>query len=148
MVVYRWGMPETNAWSKYVDMTSGGDYNSAIAHKVGVDPATVGRWRTGANAPAPRQVVDYARAYNQNPLAALIAAGYLTADEIGLPITIPDTTVHDFDTVTLAEELVSRLRDAEPSPTYFLHTNDIGDDVGHIAFTENDGRSTKDGTLP
>jgi hypothetical protein len=99
-------------WSKYIDATSGGAYNNAIAEAIGVDPATVGRWRTGAVDPKPRQVVAYARAFGQGPVAALIAAGYLTEAELDLPVSAPRVyTLDDFSDLELAEELVRRLRE-------------------------------------
>lgn len=97
-------------WSKYIDATSDGAYNSVIAEKCGVDPATVGRWRTGAVDPKPRQVVAYARAYGQSPISALVAAGYLTEEEVGMPVAVPRAyALDDFSPLELAEEVVNRL---------------------------------------
>jgi hypothetical protein len=105
-------------WSRFIDATSDGAYNTAIADAIGVDPATVGRWRTGTVDPKPRQVVAYARAFGQGPIAALIAAGYLTDAEVDLPISAPRAyTLDDFSALELAAELVRRLReDADPRP--------------------------------
>lgn len=105
-------MVDKTHWSKYIDATSGGAYNNAIAEAIGVDPATVGRWRTGAVDPKPRQVVAYARAFGQGPVAALIASGYLTEAELDLPVSAPRVyTLDDFSDLELAEELVRRLRE-------------------------------------
>lgn len=78
---------EQMRWSTYIDATSGGAKNSEIARRVGVDPATVGRWRTGMTDPNPRQVVAYARAFDRPSVEALIAAGYITAEEAGVPVS-------------------------------------------------------------
>lgn len=75
-------------WSSYVDATSDGVRNSEIARRAGVDPATVGRWRSGSTDPNPRQVVAYARAFGRPPVEALIAAGYLTAEEAEVPVAV------------------------------------------------------------
>lgn len=103
-------MTEKTQWSRYIDATSDGAYNAAIAEAIGVDPATVGRWRTGAVDPKPRQVVAYARAFGQSPISALVAAGYLTEEEVGMPMSAPRAyTLDDFSALELAEELVQRL---------------------------------------
>lgn len=106
-------MIEKTQWSRFIDATSGGAFNSAIAEAVGADPATIGRWRAGTVEPKPRQVVSYARAFGQSPIAALIAAGYLIAEEVDLPTTPRRYTLDDFSSVELAEELVERLASEE-----------------------------------
>ncbi|KHK96360.1 hypothetical protein LK09_15340 [Microbacterium mangrovi] len=106
-------MVDKTQWSKYIDATSDGAYNNAIAESIGVDPATVGRWRTGTVDPKPRQVVAYARAFGQTPVSALIAAGYLTEAEAQLPAAAPRAyTLDDFSELELATELVRRLRES------------------------------------
>lgn len=108
-------MTEKNDWSKYIDATAGGALNVAIAKRLNLDPATIGRWRTGAVDPKPRQVVAYARAFAQSPIQALVAAGYLTPDEVGIAFSDPRSrTLEDFSTVELAEEITERLS-SDPS---------------------------------
>jgi transcriptional regulator with XRE-family HTH domain len=103
-----------NAWSRYIDATSMDDLNFVIAEKVGVDPATVGRWRTGATDPKPRQVVAYARAYGLSPLQALVAAEFLSEEELGMSVGAPKAyALTDFASVDLAEELLARLERLE-----------------------------------
>lgn len=107
-------MTKKNSWSLFIDATARGEYNNAIAERTGVDPATIGRWRTGAVDPKPRQVVAYARAYGESPIQALIAAGYLDAQDLDIPLGPPRTyTLDDFSTLELAEEVVSRLESGE-----------------------------------
>lgn len=97
-------------WSSYIDATAGGALNNAIADRIGVDPATIGRWRTGAVDPKPRQVVAYARAFGLSPIQALIAAGYITHEEVDLPTGPPRAySLDDFTTLELAEELTERV---------------------------------------
>lgn len=106
-----------------------------IAPKVGVDKATVGRWRTGAVDPKPRQVVAYARAYGLNPISALIAAGFLSAQELDIEVSIPITTLADYSVTELAEELASRLRQGANGGSIaalFPTTTDIGNDKTHV----------------
>lgn len=129
--------PQT-PWSRYIDATSNGDLNTVIAQKVRVDPATVGRWRTGAIDPKPRQVVEYARAYGLSPLSGLIAAGYITEQEVGVKVFVPDITLSDFTVTALAEELASRLRDHQSGRTVtdlFPTTTTIGDDKAHVTIS-------------
>lgn len=103
-------MTDKNDWSKYIDATSGGALNVTIAKRLNLDPATIGRWRTGAVDPKPRQVVAYARAFDQSPIQALVAAGYLAPDEVGIEFADPRArTLDDFSTYELAEEIAERL---------------------------------------
>jgi hypothetical protein len=128
-------------WSKYIDATSDGAYNTAIAEAIGVDPATVGRWRTGAVDPKPRQVVAYARAFGQGPIAALIAAGYLTEAEVDLPVAAPRVyTLDDFSALELATELVRRLREGGDvgGPREDAHSVDLSREVYELAASEDD----------
>jgi len=97
-----------NTFGAFIDATKGGDIDITIAEKTGVTPATVGRWRKGTAAPRPSQAVAYARAYKLSPFSALIAAGFLTEEEIGLPVTIPNSTLEDFSLGELAMEILRR----------------------------------------
>ncbi|MEV4689417.1 helix-turn-helix domain-containing protein [Microbacterium sp. LWH3-1.2] len=107
-------MPDKTSWSHYIDATSAGAYNAVIAERIGVDPATVGRWRAGAVDPKPRQVVAYARAFELSPVQALVAAGYLDEDELDLPTTPPRAyALNDFSTSELLEEALARVAHGE-----------------------------------
>lgn len=107
-------MPDKTPWSEYIDATSAGAYNAVIADRIGVDPATVGRWRAGAVDPKPRQVVAYARAFDLSPVQALVAAGYLDESELDLPVTPPRAfSLRDFSTSELLEEALSRVAHGE-----------------------------------
>lgn len=134
--VYCGQMDQQRAWPQYIDATRGTDPNTVIASKVGVDPVTVGRWRAGTHDPKPRQVVEYARAYGLSPLSALVAAGYLTEDEIGIEVSVPTMTLSDFSVNQLAEELAQRLRKPHKPDALkgdFPLTTDVGDGRQHIA---------------
>jgi hypothetical protein len=129
-------MNSKTAWSRYIDSTSLGDMNTAIAEKVNVDPATVGRWRAGSVDPRPRQVVVYARAYGQSPISALIGAGYLTPEEAEVEVSISTTTLSDFPTTSLAEELLRRTRifsNLDIDSKMLPHTGDNGNGSPSIA---------------
>jgi hypothetical protein len=47
----------------------------------GTSPATINRWRKDTH-PDANKVVAFSRAYGENPLVALIVAGYITEDDI------------------------------------------------------------------
>jgi transcriptional regulator with XRE-family HTH domain len=97
-----------NQWADYVKTNSNGDLNSTIATKVGVDPATVGRWVKGTSDPNPRQVVAFARSYNVPAIAALIAADYLTPEDVD--VVVPESpTLDGIATNALVDELARRL---------------------------------------
>lgn len=126
-------MTNLNSWSRFIDATSNGDLNRVIAERVGVDPATIGRWRSGAVEPKPRQVIEYARVYGLSPLSGLIAASYLTEEELSIEVVIPMATLADFSIVALAEELTSRVKREHGVRTdLFPHTDDPGDDKPYV----------------
>lgn len=100
----------TKSWTDYVKTNSLGDPNYVIAQKVGVDPATIGRWFTGRSDPKPRQVVAFARAYGHNPVNALVAAGFLSAEDFDGDVKIEaPTTLDHISTNTLVDELERRM---------------------------------------
>lgn len=112
-------------WSKYIDATCNDAKNTEIARKVGVDPATVGRWRTGSTDPNPRQVVAYARAFGRSAAEALVAAGYLTADEVGVPIQdVSADPLAGTATTQLLREAIRRIEADETNVTGVAEDDD------------------------
>lgn len=99
-----------STWADYVQTNSNGDQKSIIAGKVGVDPATAGRWVRGAVTAQPLQVIAFARAYGLNPIPGLIAAGYLTADDVAENVTIETPQgLEGIATHALVDELERRI---------------------------------------
>lgn len=97
-------------WSRYVEARRGSDTNSQVASVVGVDPATVGRWLSGRSEPQLAQVIAFGRAYDSNPLTALLAAEYLTPDDLGATVTVDyPTSLDDYSTAALLREIEKRL---------------------------------------
>lgn len=82
-----------------------------MAKRVTASEATIGRWIKGTvGAPEPRTAVELARAYGASPLAALMAAGYLTQDELDSPAESPRLLqLTAFTDLELAQELVRRI---------------------------------------
>ncbi|RFA12113.1 hypothetical protein B7R22_16920 [Subtercola boreus] len=94
----------------YVQFVVAGDSDSKVADKVGVNSSTIGRWRTGAVDPKPRQVVAFARAYNVSPIGALIAADYVSETDLDIPVTSP--RLDSYSTYELLSEVQTRLLEA------------------------------------
>lgn len=97
-------------WGVYVQTNSNGEQKSAIAGKLHVDPSTVGRWISGHTQPKPLQVIAFARAYGLSPIPGLIAAGYLTPEDVSGEVVIESSpTLDSIATHTLIDELERRL---------------------------------------
>ncbi|MFJ4038243.1 hypothetical protein ACIPVB_09150 [Microbacterium sp. NPDC090007] len=101
---------QKQTWADYVATNSNGERKNVIAGKSHVDPATVGRWMSGASTPQPLQVIAFARAYGLSPIPGLIAAGHLTPDDVGDGVVIQSTpTLDNIATHALVDELERRL---------------------------------------
>jgi len=74
-----------SAWSDYVRQVTTGLNQVQIAERTGIAQTAIGRWlRADTGAPRADYVVTFARAFDQNPVEALIIAGYITAAEAGV----------------------------------------------------------------
>ena len=94
---------------------SGGEQGKAIAERTSLTPSTISRWLNDTSGmPNPRQVLTFARAYGENPIRALIAAGYVTEEELGIeePRAV---ALSRFTDLELAGEIARRVA-AGPSP--------------------------------
>lgn len=52
-----------------------------ISEKIGKSPSTVGRWMRNDSIPA-GGAIEIARAYNADPVASLVASGWIKLDDI------------------------------------------------------------------
>ena len=108
---------ESVTWWEYVQQVAGGASNATIAAKVGVTAPSVGRWKNGGADAA--TVARFAREFGRPVLEALIAAGYITADEAGQTPSAP-VSLEDLDDAALVREIAARLErgrnDRQPSP--------------------------------
>lgn len=111
-------------WPQYVARISDEARNVDIARAIGVSESTITRWRDG-KLPTPSLAVSVARAYNQPPLEALVAAGYLAVDDVRAHVTLRFVPLSDVTDVELANELLDRAeraaaqneaRRADPTP--------------------------------
>lgn len=68
-------------WWAYVERVASGDSQATIAAAARVSPPTVSRWSTQKQGVDPQNVATFARSYGRPVLEALVAAGFLTAEE-------------------------------------------------------------------
>ncbi|CAN5724986.1 hypothetical protein BH09ACT7_BH09ACT7_11840 [soil metagenome] len=72
------------SWWQYVVTVTGNSAQKEIAAATGIDQSSISRWQRGTNNPRAEAVVALARAYGRSPVEALVAAGYLSSDELGV----------------------------------------------------------------
>jgi transcriptional regulator with XRE-family HTH domain len=98
-------------WSDYVRRIVGELNQLEIAAKTGLAQTNIGRWLRGApGQPKADSVVIFARAFNEQPVEALMAAGYVTPAEAGVKARLPKTrtSLREYTNHELIEELSSR----------------------------------------
>lgn len=76
------GSPSRARWATYVRRTAGTNSQALIVSATGIHQATVSRWLRGESKPRPETAVAFARAYNANPVDALVAAGVLKVSDL------------------------------------------------------------------
>lgn len=96
-----------STWWEYVLTVSGSAAQKDIAAATGIDQSSISRWQRGTNSPRAEAVVAFARAYGRSPVEALVAAGYLVSDELGV---VELTTLTGDLTRVSIDALLSELR--------------------------------------
>src|SRR4051794_8986898 len=97
-----------DAWPTYVRELTGDEPQEAVGRKVGLNGSTINRWRNGSRPGKPAEVAAFAAAYDGNVLEAFVAAGFLTAEQAGVPPRArPDWAA--VSNLELLEELAVRL---------------------------------------
>ena len=101
----------TTAWWKYVQDLIGTDKFSVAANKAGFDKSAFTRWSRGANAD-PAFAVKLARAYDANPIHALVVSGLLTEEEAQLRVVNvgKEANASTLSDAELVAEIERRLR--------------------------------------
>jgi transcriptional regulator with XRE-family HTH domain len=94
-------------WWEYVATVTGSAAQKEIAAATGIDQSSISRWQRGAITPRAEAVVALARAYGRSPVEALIAAGYLTTEDLGV---VELTTLTGDLTSASVDSLLSELR--------------------------------------
>lgn len=93
-------------WYSYVLHVTDGMTAKEVADRAGFDQSAMTRWKQGANAD-PRFVVQFARAFRQNVLLALVESELISSEEAGLhEVRIG---VEEMSTHHLLEELAKRI---------------------------------------
>lgn len=99
-------------WAQYVKRIAGGLTQTQVAEKSGVAQTNIGRWLRGdPGLPKAESVVAFARAFQQPPVEALVAAGYITFEE-GSNRYGARTPLSEYRD----DELINELRRRLPSP--------------------------------
>lgn len=97
-------------WPEYVRRLTSGQTLAQIAQRSGISMSNIGRWIRGELVATPdaANVIAFAKAYGQNPMEALAAAGYFTASDVQPGQKTPLT---QYSTDELMAELRRRTRD-------------------------------------
>jgi transcriptional regulator with XRE-family HTH domain len=97
-------------WAQYVRQVAGNLNQLEIAAKTGIAQSNVGRWLRGEpGLPKAESVVALARAFDQPPIEALVAAGYITEEEAGAKARRGRTPLNDYTDRELVAELSRRV---------------------------------------
>lgn len=105
-----------SAWWRYVVTVTGAATQKAIAAATGIDQSSISRWQRDKHTPRAEAAVAFARAYNRSPVEALIAAGYLTSEDLGVvELTTLTGDLTQVSSDSLLSELRRRLLAAQPS---------------------------------
>lgn len=98
------------SWAQYVRRVAGVLTQAEIADKIGVAQTNVSRWLRGdPGLPKAESVIAFARAFRQPPGEALLAAGYISADEAQNFGTRTPLSQYSLD--ELFAEIQSRIKD-------------------------------------
>ena len=96
-------------WTEYVSAGIAGRNQEDIALMAGVSQSSVSRWARGVGGrPSVENVMAFARALGDTPVAGLLAAGYLRHDELEGVIRL-SVGLSDATTDALLTELGRRL---------------------------------------
>lgn len=100
------------SWSKYVKQHLAGRNQTELAAVVGVSQAAISRWLKDSQGVDADKAVEFVRRVGDTPIAALVAAGFLTPDEAQVrPAAAPDFSQLSND--ELLELVRSRMREEE-----------------------------------
>ncbi len=98
-------MDKKNEWML---LTTNGASVNEISAKTGVSLSTIWRHKKDMSFTA-EEVIAIARAYHANPLTGLVAFGYLTEQEAGMPVDVEQFALEAASAKNLLEELTRRL---------------------------------------
>lgn len=102
----------TETWPEYLRRITGGQTQAQIAERIGIGRLSVCNWLHGKTRPKAETVIMVARVYRRSPIEALVAASYLTTEEVGAPVELR-TSPRDLPATELAAEVARRLGELE-----------------------------------
>lgn len=104
-------------WPSYVRRITGDAKPRDIAHAAHINVSLVNRWFSGESRPTSESVVAVARAFHADPVAGLVAAGYIDETDVGDKVEIVQSLgVHSDD--ELLAELCRRLAMRHDKPQH------------------------------
>lgn len=114
-----------NRWYEYVIRTAGTERQTHIEAKSGIGQSTLSKWKSGTQ-PTAAQAAKFALAYDDNPVAAFVAAGWITWEEAGLPPrTQPVEHLSNQDLIReLAYRLPEEFEDGRPTSADLAEAHD------------------------
>ena len=95
----------TETWPEYLRRITVGETQGQIAERIGIGRLSVCHWLHGKTRPKAETAIAVARAYDRPPIEALLASGYVKADEVRLPVEVRCSPA-----VLSAEELAEEVR--------------------------------------
>lgn len=77
-------MTPSESWTEYVERILAGVTRQEACRQAGISEPTLSRWirPTQGKMPAAKNVISFARAFHQSPVKALIAAGFLSPEDL------------------------------------------------------------------
>ena len=102
----------TETWPEYLRRITTGETQGQIADRIGIGRLSVCHWLAGKTRPKAETAIAVARAYDRPPIEALLAAGYVKAEEVRLPIEVRSSPAA-FSADELAAEVRRRLLELE-----------------------------------
>ena len=127
-------MAASESWTEYVERVLAGFPRKDAARQAKISEPTLSRWINPApgKRPSAENVVAFARAFHQSPVKALLAARYLTAEDIPNGVIEVYQARSELSDDELIAELRTRLAE-RPQPDRVRDITDgltAGDDAG------------------
>ena len=95
-------------WGSYLRDVTAGASGASIARRLGVSESKVSYWKRGERPPTISEAITVAREYGRPPLEGLVAAGYLSPEEVPGQVVVEQKGLGAFTDAQLADELLRR----------------------------------------
>ena len=105
----------SESWWEFVQRVSVGASNKDIAERTGLHASAISRWNRHGEQPTAQSVIAFARAYDRPAIEALIAAGYLTDQDLVIMGAVPLVrSISDVPNIELVAEMTRRMETNDP----------------------------------